>query len=252
MDQFFTTNSAIVASVSGQTFFVVGLLSGWEFRRYSRLPLARPLWMLSAFGLLYALAEWGRLFIPIQERYLSSSVTDTLWLLRLILMAMAFAALLQFGIELLPPRFRRLLRVVPPLIFVAWLCLLLCNGWMLRQVFAATLISEIEARVLLALPAGLVGAVGLFTQAKYLLPVGGTVLVRWAQVTGVAAAVTGLTLGLMLPATADWAGTDWLLGAPSELWRALSGIVLAIGTARTLQVFQLEQDRAVEEAEHRA
>jgi len=66
MEQFFTTNRAIVASVSGQTFFVMGLLAAWEFRRYSRIPLARPLWMLAAFGLLYALAEWGRVFVPIQ------------------------------------------------------------------------------------------------------------------------------------------------------------------------------------------
>ena len=43
MDAFFTTNHAIVASISGQTFFVIGLLAAWEFRRYSRLPLARPL-----------------------------------------------------------------------------------------------------------------------------------------------------------------------------------------------------------------
>lgn len=82
MESFFSINHTIVASVSGQAFFVVGLLAAWEFRRYSRLPLARPLWMLAGFGLLYALAEWGGLFIPIQEGYLPVSVTETLWLLR--------------------------------------------------------------------------------------------------------------------------------------------------------------------------
>ena len=45
MEAFFTTNHAIVASVSGQAFFVVGLLAAWEYRRYSQLPLARPLWI---------------------------------------------------------------------------------------------------------------------------------------------------------------------------------------------------------------
>src|SRR3954471_3296853 len=102
MEAFFTTNYAILASVSGQAFFVVGLMASWEYRRYSRLPLARPLWMLAAFGLLYALAEWGRVFVPIQERYLPTPVTETLWLLRVLLMATAFGSLLQFGIELLP------------------------------------------------------------------------------------------------------------------------------------------------------
>src|SRR5688572_33324185 len=99
MEAFFVTNHAIVASISGQAFFVVGLLAAWEYRRYSQLPLARPLWMLAAFGLLYALAEWGRLFVPIQERYLPPAITDSLWLLRVVLMAAAFGALLQFGID---------------------------------------------------------------------------------------------------------------------------------------------------------
>ena len=100
---------------------MIGLLAAWEFRRYSRLPLARPLWMLAAFGLLYALAEWGRLFVPIQERYLPEPITETLWLLRVLLMAAAFGSLLQFGIELLPPRSRNRLRALPPVLFAAWI-----------------------------------------------------------------------------------------------------------------------------------
>src|SRR5690349_4940482 len=128
LELFFITNHAIVASISGQAFFVVGLLSAWEFRRYSRLPLARPLWMLAAFGVLYALAEWGQLFIPIQERYLPAAVTDTLWLLRVLLMAAAFGALCQFGIELLPPRSRGRLRVAAPVMFLIWLGLTIGGG----------------------------------------------------------------------------------------------------------------------------
>jgi hypothetical protein len=97
---------------------VVGLLTVWEYRRCSQLPLARLLRMVAAFGLLYALAEWGSLFVPNQERYLPSAITDSLWLLRVVLMVAAFGALPQFGIEQLPPRCRRRLRATPPIVFL--------------------------------------------------------------------------------------------------------------------------------------
>jgi signal transduction histidine kinase len=251
MEAFFTTNHAIVASISGQTFFVIGLLAAWEFRRYSRLPLAQPLWMLAAFGLLYALAEWGRVFVPIQERYLPDAVTETLWLLRVLLMAAAFGSLLQFGIELLPPRSRNRLRALPPILFAAWIGLSVGGGGTVRDLDAAIQIAEIQARVILALPAGLIGALGLLLQERFLLPLGGTELGRWVRLTAVASAMASLTLGLMLPGLGIWPGTEWLLGAPAELWRGVAGALFALGLARTLAVFQLEQDRSLEAAEHR-
>jgi signal transduction histidine kinase len=252
MEAFFITNHAIVASVSGQVFFVVGLLAAWEYRRYSRLPLARPLWMLAAFGLLYALAEWGRVFVPIQERYLPSAITESLWLLRVLLMAAAFGALLQFGIELLPPRSRKRLRAAPMILFLVWLGLSVGGGGTVGDLGTAILIGEIQARLLLALPAGLIGAVGLWVQERYLRPIGGDDLSRWVRVASVSSALTGLTLGLMLPGIGIWPGTEWLLGMPAELWRGLAGAVFALALVRTLAVFQLEQDRVLEEAERRA
>lgn len=252
MEAFFTTNYAILASVSGQAFFVVGLLAAWEFRRYSQLPLARPLWMLAAFGLLYALAEWGRVFVPIQERYLPPSVTDTLWLVRVLLMAAAFGALLQFGIELLPPRSRMRLRAAPPVLFAIWIGLCIGGGGTLGDLDAAIVIAEIQARLILALPAGLIGALGLWIQERYLRAIGGPKLSRWVRVSSVSLALSGLALGMMLPGLGIWPGTHWLLGTPAELWRGLAGALFVLGMARTLAVFQLEQDRLVEEAERRA
>jgi signal transduction histidine kinase len=252
MEQFFTTNHAIVASVSGQTFFVIGLLAAWEFPRYSRLPLARPLWMLAAFGLLYALAEWGRVFVPIQERYLPAPITETLWLLRVLLMAAAFGSLLQFGIELLPPRSRNRLRALPPILFAIWIGLTIGGGGTVRDLDAAVQIAEIQARLILVLPAGLIGAVGLVLQERYLLPIGGPALGRWVRLTAGASVLASLTLGLMLPGIGIWPGTEWLLGTPADLWRGVAGALFALGLARTLAVFQLEQDRVLEEAEHRA
>lgn len=252
MEPFFVTNLPIVASLSGQAFFVVGLLAAWEYRRYSQLPLARPLWMLAAFGLLYALAEWGRLFVPIQEQYLPSAITESLWLLRVLLMAAAFGALLQFGIELLPPRSRTRLRAAPLTLFVVWIGFSIGGGGTVRDLGVSVVIAEIQARLLLALPAGLIGALGLWLQERYLREIGGRPLSRWVQASSAASLLSGLALGLMLPGVGRWAGTEWLLGMPAELWRGLAGGMFALALARTLAVFQLEQDRLLEEAERRA
>jgi signal transduction histidine kinase len=252
LESFFVTNHAIVASISGQAFFVVGLLAAWEFRRYSRLPLARPLWMLAAFGVLYALAEWGQLFIPIQERYLPPAVTEVLWLLRVLLMATSFGALCQFGIELLPPRSRGRLRVLAPVMFLIWLGLTIGGGRSVGTLDAAVRIGEIQARVLLALLAGLLGGLGLWLQDRSLRSIGGDTLSRWVRFASAASALAGLTLGLMLPGLGVWSGTEWLLGVPAEVWRGLAGTLFAFGLARTLAVFQLEQDRLVEDSERRA
>ncbi len=248
MDTFFQLNHPIVASLSGQAFFIIGLLAAWEFRRYSRLPLARPLWMLGAFGLLYAFSEWGRLFIPIQQAYLPAEAVEVLRLLRVLLLAASFGALLQFGIELLPERTRARLRAAPPVLFAAWVGLTIGGAGALRDVHLTLDVAEIQARVFLALPAGLVCAVGLVFQERYLLPLGGESLARWLRATAVAAGLAALTLGLMLPDVGAWGGTDWLLGKPAEMWRSLAGLLFALGLARTLAVFQLEQDHRLEAA----
>ena len=89
-------------------------------------------------------------------------------------------------------------------------------------------------------------------QERHLLPLGGTGLARWLHLTALSAGLTALTLGLMVPGVGAWPGTTSLLGVPAEVWRSLSGLLFALGLARTLAVFQLEQDARLEAAEHRA
>lgn len=208
--------------------------------------------MLAAFGLLYACSEWGRLFIPIQQAYLPIEAIEALRLLRVLLLAASFGALLQFGIELLPARTGARLRAAPPILFAAWIGLTVGGGGALRDVHLTLDVAELQARVFLALPAGLVCALGLVFQERYLLPLGGKDLARWLHLTALAAGLTALTLGLMVPGVGAWPGTTSLLGVPAEVRRSLAGLLFALGLARTLAVFQLEQDRRLEAAEQDA
>jgi len=167
-------------------------------------------------------------------------------------MAAAFGSLLQFGIELLPPRSRNRMRALSPILFAAWLGLSVGGGGTVRDLDTAVRIAEIQARLFLALPAGLIGALGLLLQERYLLPIGGRELGRWVRLTAAASVLASLTLGLMLPGIGIWRGTEWLFGTPADLWRGLAGALFALGLVRTLAVFQIEQDRVLEEAERLA
>ncbi|MFN8526473.1 MAG: hypothetical protein U0821_25510 [Chloroflexota bacterium] len=252
MTAVFQANYFILASISGQAFFIIGLLAGWEFRRFGRVPLARSLWMLAAFGFLYAFAEWGRVFIPIQQTYISPEAANTLWLARAAVLAASFAGLLQFGIELLPTRSRRTLRAAPPVLFAIAAGVII--GWAneSRDIQLSLAMAETVARVLLAFWGSVACAIGLWLQAHFLAAVGGPTLVRWFRLAAILALVNAVTLGLMVPPMGSWPGTDNLLGVPAEVLRGLVGLMFALAIAQSMRVFQVESERALEDAESEA
>src|SRR3990170_6054993 len=129
--ELFETNRIIVLSVYGQVFFVMGLAVALQSRRRSKLPLARPLGWLAAFGIVHGLMEWGYLFVPIQAGFLPPPVIDVLLVLQLVMKPLSFALLFQFGVELLlsardtthdVPRVwgQPWLRLVPAAVTVLW------------------------------------------------------------------------------------------------------------------------------------
>src|SRR3972149_1924972 len=102
--EFLKVNSVLVWFVYGLVFFVLGLAIALRSRAHSQLELARQLNWLAAFGFLPGLKEWGDLFIPIQATYLPASTVDILYFVQSIILAASFAALFQFGAELLGDR----------------------------------------------------------------------------------------------------------------------------------------------------
>jgi hypothetical protein len=122
LTQVLEINWIILYFISGQVFFVMGLATGLQWRRQSRLDLARPLPWLAAFGVAHGLNEWGYIFVPLQALYLEDAAVRILLIAHLLLLALSFFFLFQFGIELLlPPRSRRRwLHAVPGILFLLW------------------------------------------------------------------------------------------------------------------------------------
>ncbi len=99
----FTENRVLVYFVYGLVFFVLGIAILLQTRSYSRLRLARSLPWLGWFGILHGLYEWGDIFIPIQVGMMGEHYFSIYDFIQHTLLAVSFASLFQFGIDLLRP-----------------------------------------------------------------------------------------------------------------------------------------------------
>ena len=260
LQAFFEANRIIVYSVYGQVFFTTGVILAIQSLRHSRLRLAQALSWLALFGILHGLHEWGDVFIPIQATYLPASLVKLLHIAQVFLLAVSFLCLFQFGVGTLsplPPGWQWSLWV-PTWIFILWLLGPFYLG--------LTVVPEIQdwhamasalARYSLGLPGGLVAAYGLRIHAyQHVAPLELPHIIRTLRIAGLAMAGYGIAGGLLGPAVPFFPGSVLneaivfqTLGIPMPVWRSLLGLVLLIALLRSLEVFEVEIDRRIEEME---
>jgi len=254
--EWFFANRSLVLFAYGQVFFILGLAIVLQSRQHSRLRLARNLPWLAAFGILHGLNEWGDLFIPIQAQFVSAPIIELLEFFQLILLAVSFACLLQFGIELLKPfplRWRGL-RFLPVALLVLWLIVPFGGGLILTSdIQAWQLNANAWARYLLCLPGGFISGYGLLKQSgRQIRPLGISAIERLLKVAAGALIAYGLLSGLVVPAQpffpANFINTDTfthILIAPPAIFRSFSGLILAISIIGALEVFDVEMERLI-------
>ena len=282
--ELFETNRIIVLSIYGQVFFVMGLAVALQSRHRSELPLARALPWLAGFGIIHGLMEWGYLFVPIQAGWLNPTIIEGLLLLQLVMKPISFALLLQFGIELLVnapgrPGVARPLRAIPVVAVCLWGLFTLAisraiepgfqpdpGSWLpsaqigpaLNAVGAPLVVGDVVARVLLALPASVLVAMGLRRTARALGPVAGP-RVELALAVAAGAFVVYAVLGGLVSQPAPFPPASILndrvvletLGVPIEVFRSVAGFVVALAVIASLELFEQETDRALAEGRRR-
>jgi signal transduction histidine kinase len=249
-------NHIIILSIYGQVFFALGLAIFMQSRRHSRLKLARDLRWLALFGILHALNEWGMVFIPIQAGYLPQAIVTGLLVAQSLILAASFVCLLFFGVVLLEKPARPL----------RWLVVVLVGGWATVTLLAylgilttpaPVQITTIAARYLLALPGGIMAAVGLYRLGCAPLmdqenPKYGRSL-RWGGFAMLGYALTGGLIAAQAPFfpanVLNQALILQWIGIPIELFRSLTGFVLAVSMIRALELFEVEIDRLIEDME---
>jgi signal transduction histidine kinase len=255
-------NWIILYFVYGQVFFVTGLMTGLQWRRQSDLELARPLPWLAAFGIAHGLNEWGYIFVPLQALYLDDAVVRLMVIAHLLLLALSFFFLFQFGIELILPLFPRLLwlRLLPAVVLVLWGVAVFLRGTLAQGSLSVLVaIGDGWSRYLLALPGALLSSIGLFYQAQQMrnldLP-RIAVYLRGAAFAFLAYALAG---GLLVPTSPifpanllNYGFLDRTIQIPAPVFRSICGLAMAFFVVRSLDVFQVEVDRrlaAMEQAQ---
>ena len=260
---FFITNRDIVLFVYGQVFFVLGMAIALQSWRHSRLVLARSLPWLAAFGFTHAFHEWGYVFIPIQERYISPPVVELLVGVQVALLALSFVLLFQFGIEIqrpLPGHWRYL-RYLPTGLLLLWL------WWAFFPALFTTpavhewqIVTSIAARYAIGLPGALVAAYGLRRHTfRLIAPLQSPNIVRMLRLAGVSLIGYALLSGLVVASAAFFPANTLnedailaLTSVPAPVFRSVLGLTLTIAIIRALSMFQIEVDRqlaALEESQ---
>ncbi len=252
LHRFFAANNVIVLSLAGQVFFVVGLVVATQRGQHSRLPLARNLKWLAAFGFTKAFHQWGDVFIPLQSQYLPPPLVALLLEAQALLLAASFACLFQFGLKTWNPTGRiaraRHLAAVSLGVWIAWA---------LGPAMASTSdihewhrLATVAARYSLGFPGAMVAAFGLRREASQLTaPLQLPRIWRMLRVAGIALAGYAVAGGLVVPAAgffpADRMNEELVLRAtlvPISVYRSVFGLGLAVATVRALTVFDAELD----------
>jgi signal transduction histidine kinase len=254
--EFFLINRPIVLFVYGLTFFVMGFAVFLQSRRHSRLRLARDLYWLAAFGILHGVHEWGAMFIPIQASYTPQVFIHLLHTVQVILLALSFLCLLMFGAFTLERRYPRLKTWVI-LLAIAWGIGFWFAFYLLPTVDTWHLLSNIWARYWLGLPGSLLAAYGLRYQAQTnIAPLDIGHIYQTLRIAGGALLVYAFLGGVIVP-TADFIPANALnaglfeetIGIPVQVFRSLTGFILAVAIIRALEVFEIELDRLIEQME---
>jgi signal transduction histidine kinase len=255
----FTANHEAIYFAYGLVFFVLGLAIALQSRTYSRLDIARSLSWLSAFGFAHAFYEWGDLFIPIQAPHINPTLFRFLHDVHLLLLALSFTFLFEFGVALLNPLGRaRWLHGVSGAVLATWIFVVYFP--------LASTISDFQtwhnmanalARYFIGLPAGLVAGYGLRQHTfQRIVPLNVPHIVKMLQYAGILLLIYAVLSGLIPPPVPFFPGnvvnsTTFMqfFKVPPAVFTSLLGLGLVVAMIRALEVFDVETARMIESME---
>jgi signal transduction histidine kinase len=257
---FFETNEIVFFFLYGQVFFVVGLAIIWQSRQPSRLALTESLPFLAVFGIANGLAQWGNVFIPIQATYLPEKLTAALEFVQVSVLALSFAALMRFGLQLMTPD-------QVPQAWAGWLPVgllvvwegTLVGSWLLRLAPDDVLLTywEVAARYLLAGPAAIIAAFGIQRHIRQEIgPLNLPRIERFLNLASLSLVALALLTGLMVPrapffpaSVLNYGLLEGNIGVPIQVFRSIFGLLLAYSVIQAMEIFRIETAQALEEAE---
>ena len=254
--EFFEANRILFYSLYGQVFFVLGLAIALSARHDTKVPLARPLWLLSAFGFLHAFYEWSYVILPVEKGYLQPQTYRLLEILQRLLEALSFGLLFQFGtavVRLCRPNYW--LQYVPVAAFLTWFLGYIYFIPSFDKEFKSTSdLADLWARYLLCFPGACLSAYGLLLQTREAKGMGVQQIEGHLRLAAFSFLLYAVIAGILVP-PASFFPASWLnrrllssyIGIPPPVARAATGMLIAYFMIRSLEVFRIEMRRRLED-----
>lgn len=258
LSEFFKLNREIIFFVYGLVFFLLGFAIILQTRQSSRLDLARNLRWLAAFGIMHGFYEWGDLFIPIQAEYLNEEIIQALYFFHLVLLAVSFICLFEFGLALLyPGRRANTFHWQSLIIFGLWLAVIFSLPLFMSDEHLRRHTGNALARYFIQLPGGMLAAYGLWIHTlERIAPLNAPKIISTIRVTVITIGIYSIFGALTPPPVEFFPGnvlnTEWFTqatGIPPLIFRSLTGIIITITLIHALEIFDLEAERRIEQLE---
>ena len=237
----------------GLSFFSMGLAILLEVGRSSELDFARALRALAGFGLVHGTHEWLEMFLLIHPPTDASALSVWIGSGRVVLLAVSFLFLIQFGTRLVvgPIRTRlawQLLGVIALIWTVGLIWLFLTESPLQRLVAA-----DVYTRYSLAIPGAALAAWGLFLQRQKFLQAGMSDFGRDVIIAAVAFGLYG-GVGQLFAARSGVFPSGFLnadtflawFGFRIQLFRSVMACIAAVAIIRSLRAFEEETRRQIE------
>ncbi|OGK02671.1 MAG: hypothetical protein A2350_07145 [Candidatus Raymondbacteria bacterium RifOxyB12_full_50_8] len=269
IDQLPHNSIVIIYLIYGLAFYTLGLAVALESQRIStNLPFARAMLPLAIFGLLHGIHEWMEMAARNASLPDASPLPVGVEGLRVVVLALSFAALLVFGLKLLHPNHYTLKTelYIGAGLFTLWLISVLVMALVIHPGDAMRLtvrswlrMADTWSRYSLAIPGALISSYALWQQANALAAANQQRFANYLYVASATFFVYGLVGQVFVTETylfpsrhINTALFERIVGVPVQLFRGLLAIVLALTLIPTLNMFELERQRKLAAAQQRA
>ncbi|HWJ03951.1 MAG TPA: sensor histidine kinase [Verrucomicrobiae bacterium] len=242
----------------GLSFFTMGIAIAFQYRSYSSFRLADSLRFLAAFGMLHGLSEWGSVFIPDSVPYFDQFSMWKAIALQRLLQSVSLFFLFFFGIKLIFDSRRKnywwfsLPITALAIWFIQFAFFIPLLGT--NELAHWLLISESWGRYLLALPAGLVTAYGLYLQIPEVRKINHNSAFN-LRVAIASFFLFAIFSGVVVPQEIVWFSHVINVqtfrnytGLPIEVFRTATAFMATWSMTRLLTIFDLETQRQIMES----
>jgi signal transduction histidine kinase len=243
---FFTANMVAIYFAYGLAFFTTGLVVWLEASRSSTVLTARVLPLLAGFGIVHGSHEWLEMFLQMAPREVGGPIE----ILRIVVLAVSFILLAEFGVRLLTMDTDRSPWRAARWVLLAVFVIGMALAWIVwggqEEVWS---VADAWCRYSLAIPGALLAAGGVLRRSR--LQTGEDAAVsRDMRIGGAALLIYGVVgqvfVGQSPLPPSTIVNSAWFMDTlhfPVQLLRSAMAVVVAISTVRTLRLFERQRQR---------